>query len=58
MKASAGSGMSVRYPANESDCFNYGINGMCGPKCPAYGEAGRACEDEAADTFETEENDA
>jgi hypothetical protein len=49
--------MSVRYPANESDCFNYGINGMCGPECPAYGEAGRDCKDDAAHTFEAEESD-
>jgi hypothetical protein len=57
MKASEGSGTSVRYPANEGDCFNYGINGMCGPECPAYGEAGCDCEDEAAHGFETEESD-
>jgi hypothetical protein len=49
--------MRTRYPANESDCFNYGVNGMCGPECPAYGEAGCVCEDEAVYTFETEEND-
>jgi hypothetical protein len=53
---SPASGRSIRYPADESDCFNYGINGMCGPECPAYGEAGRDCKDEAALEFEEEES--
>jgi hypothetical protein len=56
-ESTKGGGMSARYPANENDCFNYGINGMCGPECPAYGETGRDCEDEAAYAFETEEID-
>jgi hypothetical protein len=49
--------MGVRYPADGSDCFNYGVNGMCGPECPAYGEAGRGCEDEAAQELEVEKSD-
>jgi hypothetical protein len=29
-----------------SACDTYGINGLCGPDCPEYGEQGRPCEDE------------
>jgi hypothetical protein len=49
--------MDNKYPADRGDCFNYGIAGMCGPECPAYGEEGRHCADEAAQEFETEDSD-
>jgi hypothetical protein len=28
-------------------CMANGINGLCGPNCPVYGEAGKPCADEA-----------